>query len=176
MTRGYGRGQITGFARLAGQAVGVIGNDCRYYAGAMTANGAQKVRRFVEICETFHIPIVSFVDEPGFMIGSASETAGTIRYGTAAVLAVADCSVPWASVVVRKSFGVAQAAHYGPDAYRAGLAVGRDGRAAGRGRRRRRLSPRDRGGGRPGGQTPGAGGKDGRAAIPGGAGGILLHA
>ena len=117
MTRDYGRGQITGFARLAGHSIGVIGNDCRYYAGAMTANGAQKVRRFVEICETFHVPIVSLVDEPGFMIGSASEAAGTIRYGTAAVLAVADCSVPWASVVVRKSFGVAQAAHYGPDAF-----------------------------------------------------------
>ncbi len=117
MTRAFGRGQITGFARLNGQPVGVIGNDCRYYAGAMSANGAMKVRRFVEICETFHLPIVSFVDEPGFMIGSESERAGTIRYGTAAVLAVADCSVPWASVVVRKSFGVAQAAHYGPDAY-----------------------------------------------------------
>ena len=117
MTRGYGRGQITGFARLNGQPVGVIGNDCRFYAGAMTANGALKVRRFVEICETFHLPIVSFVDEPGFRIGSEYEMAGTNRFGTAAVLAVADCSVPWASVVIRKSFGVAAAAHYGPDAY-----------------------------------------------------------
>ena len=117
MTAGYGRGQITGFARLRGQTVGIIGNDCRFYAGAMTANGAQKVRRFVEVCETFHVPIVALVDEPGFMIGTESEKAGTIRFGTAAVLAVADCSVPWASVVVRKSFGVAAAAHYGPDAY-----------------------------------------------------------
>ena len=117
MTRGYGRGQITGFARLNGQPVGIIGNDCRYYAGAMTANGALKVRRFVETCELFHLPIVAFVDEPGFMIGTESEKLGTIRFGTSAVLAVADCSVPWASVVVRKSFGVAAAAHYGPDAY-----------------------------------------------------------
>ena len=91
MTAGYGRGQITGFARLRGQTVGIIGNDCRFYAGAMTANGAQKVRRFVEVCETFHIPIVALVDEPGFMIGTESEKAGTIRFGTAAVLAVADC-------------------------------------------------------------------------------------
>jgi acetyl-CoA carboxylase carboxyltransferase component len=117
MTRGYGRGQITGFARLNGQPVGVIGNDCRYYAGAMTAGGALKVRRFVEKCETFHLPIVALVDEPGFMIGTESERLGTIRFGTEAVLATADCSVPWASVVVRKSFGVAAAAHYGPDAY-----------------------------------------------------------
>jgi acetyl-CoA carboxylase carboxyltransferase component len=51
------------------------------------------------------------------MIGAEAERAGTIRYGTAAALAVADCAVPWASVMVRKSFGVASAAHYGPDAY-----------------------------------------------------------
>jgi acetyl-CoA carboxylase carboxyltransferase component len=116
-TRGFGPGQITGYARLDGQVVGILGNDSRYYAGAMTNAGAQKVRRFVEICDTFHIPVVAFVDEPGFMIGTESERAGTIRAGTAAVLAVADCAVPWASVVVRKSFGVAAAAHYGPDAY-----------------------------------------------------------
>jgi len=117
MTRAFGRGQITGFARLDGQPVGVIGNDCRFYAGAMSANGALKVRRFVEKCEIFHLPIIAFVDEPGFMIGSASERLGTIRFGTSAVLATADCGVPWASVIVRKSFGVAAAAHYGPDAY-----------------------------------------------------------
>ncbi len=117
ITRRYGRGQITGFGRLNGRPLGIMANDCRHYAGAMTAQGAQKVRRFVETCETFHLPIVSFVDEPGFMIGAEAERAGTIRYGTATVLAVSDCSVPWASVVVRKSFGVASAAHYGPDAY-----------------------------------------------------------
>ncbi len=117
MSRKFGPGQIVGLARLDGQPVGVLANDSRYYAGAMTAAGAQKVRRFVETCETFHLPIVSFVDEPGFMIGSEAERAGTIRFGTAAVLAVADCTVPWASVIVRKSFGVASAAHYGADAY-----------------------------------------------------------
>jgi acetyl-CoA carboxylase carboxyltransferase component len=113
----YGQGQITALARLDGRPLGVLANDCRHLAGAMTALGAQKVRRFVELCETFHLPIVSFVDEPGFMIGVEAERAGTIRYGTAAALTVASCSVPWASVIVRKSFGVAAAAHYGPDAY-----------------------------------------------------------
>ncbi len=117
MTRDFGRGQITGLARMNGQPVGIIANDSRYYAGAMTAAGAQKVRRFVEMCQTFHLPVISFVDEPGFMIGSESERLATIRYGTATVLTVADCQVPWASVVVRKSFGVAQGAHYGPNAY-----------------------------------------------------------
>ncbi len=115
--RGYGRGQITGLGRLDGQSVGVLANDCRHLAGAMTAAGADKVRRFVELCQTFHLPIVSFVDEPGFMIGSAAEKAGTIRAGAAAVLTVALSTVPWASITVRKSFGVAQAAHYGSEGY-----------------------------------------------------------
>ncbi len=116
-TRRYGPGQITCLARLNGHAVGIFANDCRYYAGAMTADGARKVRRFIEFCETFHLPIIALVDEPGFMIGPDAEKAGTIRDGTAAVLAAADCETPWATIVIRKSFGVAQAAHFGADAY-----------------------------------------------------------
>ena len=114
---GYGRSQITGLARLSGQTVGVWANDGRFYAGAMTAHGAHKARRFIELCETFHLPILSFVDEPGFMIGSAAEKDATIRHGTSTVLTAAMSSVPWASIIVRRSFGVAQAAHYGPDGY-----------------------------------------------------------
>lgn len=114
MGRRFGPGQITGLARLAGHPVGVLGNDGRHYAGAMTAEGAQKVRRFAELCDRFHLPVVSFVDEPGFMIGRGAERAGTIRHGTEAILAVMRTRVPWASVMVRKSYGVAAAAHYGP--------------------------------------------------------------
>ncbi len=117
MTAGYGRSQITGLARLNGQAVGVWANDTRYTAGAMTANGARKVRRFVDLCDTFHLPVVSLVDEPGFMLGSEAEKAGTIRYGTVALFAVVQSRVPWASVIVRKTYGVAAAAHFGPEAY-----------------------------------------------------------
>ncbi|MEM9225046.1 MAG: carboxyl transferase domain-containing protein [Pseudomonadota bacterium] len=117
MGRGYGRSQITGLARLNGQPVGVWANDCKFLAGSMTADGAQKARRFMELCETFHLPIVSFVDEPGFMIGSKAEKEATIRHGANAVLTAALTNVPWASVMVRRSFGVAQAAHYGPEAF-----------------------------------------------------------
>ena len=117
MSAGFGPGLIIGLARVNGQPVGITGNDCRYFAGAMTAGAAQKMRRIVETCETFHLPLVNFIDEPGFMIGSDSESAATIRYGMAAVSAAAQATVPWASVRVRKSFGVAAAAHYGPDAY-----------------------------------------------------------
>jgi len=113
----YGPSQICGMARLDGQPVGVLANDCRFYAGAMTAEAAQKYRRFVETCDTFHVPIVNFVDQPGFMIGPESEQAGTIRYGMAAVAAAAQATVPWAVVQVHKGFGVATAAHYAPGAY-----------------------------------------------------------
>ncbi|MGR8919940.1 MAG: acyl-CoA carboxylase subunit beta [Gammaproteobacteria bacterium] len=113
----FGAGLIIGLARLNGQPVGVTGNDCRVYAGAMSAGAAQKMRRMIEFCETFHLPLVNFIDEPGFMIGPEAESAATIRYGMAAVSAAAQATVPWASVRVRKSFGVAAAAHYGPNAY-----------------------------------------------------------
>jgi acetyl-CoA carboxylase carboxyltransferase component len=113
----YGPSQIAALARLDGQPVGVLGNDCNHYAGAMTAEAAQKYRRFVEMCDTFHLPIVNFVDQPGFMIGPEAERAGTIRYGMAAVAAAVQARVPWASVQVHKGFGVATAAHYGDNAY-----------------------------------------------------------
>ncbi len=117
MGRTYGPSQITALARLAGQPVGVLGNDCNFYAGAMTAEAAQKYRRFVEMCDMFHLPIVNFVDQPGFMIGPEAERAGTIRYGMAAVAAAVQARVPWASVQVHKGFGVATAAHFGDNAY-----------------------------------------------------------
>jgi len=117
MAPDYGRAQITGLARLNGRSVGILANDTRYYAGAMTANGSRKVRRFVDLCDTFHLPVVSFVDEPGFMIGSEAEKAGTIRFGTEAMFAVVQSTVPWVSVIVRKTYGVAAAAHFAPNAY-----------------------------------------------------------
>jgi acetyl-CoA carboxylase carboxyltransferase component len=113
----YGRSQITGLARLDGHPLGVLANDPRFYAGAMTAHGARKVRRFVDLCEAFHLPVLSLVDEPGFMLGSAAEKAATIRYGAEALFAVVQSSVPWASVIVRKTYGVAAAAHFGPGGY-----------------------------------------------------------
>ena len=136
-TTRFGRGQVTGFARLRGRAVGVMANDCNVYAGAMSAEGAQKVlamllllllllllraapvfsslipltccaakvTKFIELCATFHVPLVSFVDEPGFMIGVEAERAGTIRYGTRAVLTAQSCGLPWATVLVRVACG-----------------------------------------------------------------------
>lgn len=116
MTALYGRSQITGLARLNGTPVGIWANDPYFYAGSMDATGSQKVTRFLRLCETFHLPVVAFVDEPGFLIGRAAEAAGTIRYGVGAIVAAMESTVPWASVIVRKSYGVAAAAHFGPQA------------------------------------------------------------
>jgi acetyl-CoA carboxylase carboxyltransferase component len=113
---GWGRSQITGLARIDGVSVGVLANDCYHDGGSMTADGAAKIRRFVEMCDLFHVPIVSFVDEPGFMIGRAAEEAGTIRAGMNAMFAVLQSSVPWFACVVRRSYGVAQGIHLGPAA------------------------------------------------------------
>jgi acetyl-CoA carboxylase carboxyltransferase component len=81
----------------------------------MTADGARKIRRFVETCDLFHLPIVSFVDEPGFAIGPEAEQDATIRYGMEAMFAALQTRVPWFAVLLRRSFGVAQGIHLGRD-------------------------------------------------------------
>ena len=116
MTRYFGRSHVTGLARLNGWPVGIWANDPHFYAGSMTADAAQKVKRFIKLCDTFHLPMVALVDEPGFMIGSESEKAATIRHGVDTICATVNSVVPWASVILRKTFGVAAAAHFGPDA------------------------------------------------------------
>ncbi len=115
MTPLFGRPQITALARLDGMPVGIVANDPFHLGGSMTADSAQKFRRFIRLCETFHLPVLSFVDQPGFMIGSEAESTATIRHGMEAIAETVRSTVPWASIIVRKSYGVAAAAHYGPD-------------------------------------------------------------
>jgi acetyl-CoA carboxylase carboxyltransferase component len=111
MGRKFGPGQITGLARLAGYSIGIFASDPKHNAGSLTADGAQKLRRFVDLCQTFHLPIVTFIDEPGFMIGPDAEREATIRHGAAALISVALSTVPWAAVQIRKSMGLANYAH-----------------------------------------------------------------
>jgi acetyl-CoA carboxylase carboxyltransferase component len=73
----------------------------------MSADAAQKLRRMVELCDAFRLPIVSLVDEPGFAIGADAERAATIRHGMAAMFAALQTTVPWAALVLRRAFGVA---------------------------------------------------------------------
>jgi len=77
----------------------------------LTAEASDKLARFVDTCDQFHLPLVNFVDQPGFVIGTESERRGTIRRGTRALFAVYQGSVPTASILVRKVYGVAGAGH-----------------------------------------------------------------
>lgn len=111
LTRTYAPSTVTALARLDGYPVAVLASDPRYYGGGMTADGADKMARFVDLAETFRVPVVHLVDQPGFVIGSAAERAGTIRHGARALAAVYQTSMPWAAVLIRRVFGVAGAAH-----------------------------------------------------------------
>src|SRR5277367_6430993 len=107
----YGRPLVTGLARLNGHPVGVMANDPRHGGGAPNAPACDKMIRLVDICDTFHIPVVNFVDNPGFLIGSAAERAGTIRAGARALVAVYQATTPWISILIRRCYGVAGAGH-----------------------------------------------------------------
>jgi acetyl-CoA carboxylase carboxyltransferase component len=107
----FARSTVTALARLDGWPVAVLASDPKVYGGGMTADGADKMTRFVDLAETFRLPVVHLVDQPGFVIGSAAERAGTIRHGARALAAVYQSTVPWASVLIRRVFGVAGAAH-----------------------------------------------------------------
>ncbi|MGW0805091.1 acyl-CoA carboxylase subunit beta [Nonomuraea sp. NPDC002799] len=109
--RRFAPATITALARLDGRPVAVLASDPRFYGGGLTAAGSDKMARFVDLAETFHLPIVHLVDQPGFVIGTAAEKAGTIRRGARALAAVYQSTVPWATVLVRRVFGVAGAAH-----------------------------------------------------------------
>ena len=115
--RKWGRSMITGFARLDGWPVAVFASDPYHYGGCWTADAADKVTRFADLAQTFHLPVVNLVDVPGFLIGLEAEKGGTIRHGVRAMQAVYQATVPWCAIIVRKAFGVAGAAHMNPARY-----------------------------------------------------------
>lgn len=112
LTPFYGGSLVTGLARLDGYPVGITANDPRVNAGAMDRGASEKLMRFVDLCDTFHLPIVNFIDQPGFMVGAQAEREGTVRMGMRAMWACYESSTPWANVIVRKCFGVAGEAHW----------------------------------------------------------------
>lgn len=107
----YGRSMITGLARLDGWPVALLAGDPFFYGGAWTADTCQKVERFVDLAQTFHLPVVHLVDCPGFLIGLEAEQTGTIKQGVRAMSAIWQSTVPWCAVIIRNVFGVAGAAH-----------------------------------------------------------------
>ena len=110
-SRQYGSAAITALGRLDGWPVAVLGSDPYFYGGGWTADAAIKVTRFIDLANTFHLPVVNMVDVPGFLIGRQAELDGTIRHGARALAALYQQNVPWCSVMVRRAFGVAGAAH-----------------------------------------------------------------
>jgi acetyl-CoA carboxylase carboxyltransferase component len=105
--RGWGNSVITGLARLDGWPVAVLASDPYYYAGAWTSDACRKAIRLVDLAQTFHLPVVHVVDIPGFWIGKDAEASGVMRFGTQALAAIRQSTVPWCAIVVRKAFGMA---------------------------------------------------------------------
>ena len=104
----WGTDQIVGFVRFAGHPMGVIASDSRHVnGGALTADGCDKLRRHIDVCDVFHLPILNLIDNPGFAVGLEHEMTGTIRKGGEWMIASAQATVPIFTVIMRRSFGVA---------------------------------------------------------------------
>ncbi|MEM7099104.1 MAG: carboxyl transferase domain-containing protein [Pseudomonadota bacterium] len=104
----WGSDQITGFVRFNGHPLGVIASDSRHTnGGALTADGCDKLKRHLDLCDTFHIPVLNLIDNPGFAVGLEHEIRSTIRKGAEWMVAFAQVGVPIFSVLMRRSFGVA---------------------------------------------------------------------
>lgn len=110
----YGRARVVGLGRLDGYPVGVMANNPKFSGGATDVAAGSKVIRLLELCDLFHLPIVSFADEPGFMVGLESEKAGIERAGAALVAATCRSRMPWLTFVIGRLYGVAGQCHHRP--------------------------------------------------------------
>jgi propionyl-CoA carboxylase beta chain len=101
----FGRNILIGFARLGGYSVGIVANQPAYLAGALDIDGSVKAARFVRFCDAFNIPLVTFVDVPGFLPGTDQEFGGIIRHGAKLLYAFCEATVPKVTVITRKAYG-----------------------------------------------------------------------
>jgi propionyl-CoA carboxylase beta chain len=101
----YAENVVCGFARLGGHSVGVVGNQPRSLAGVLDIDSSVKAARFVRTCDAFNIPLLTFVDVPGFLPGTAQEWGGIIRHGAKLLYAYAEATVPKLAVITRKAYG-----------------------------------------------------------------------
>lgn len=106
LQRIYGRSIITGFIRLEGRPVALIANDCQQMGGAIDAQAAEKAARFLQICNAFNLPILSFTDTPGFMVGPDSETQAAVRRMSSLFIAGAKLKSPLVAIFLRKGYGL----------------------------------------------------------------------
>ncbi|MCZ8035923.1 MAG: acyl-CoA carboxylase subunit beta [Novosphingobium sp.] len=115
----YAGNIVTGFGRIEGRTVGVVANQPMVLAGVLDSDASRKAARFVRYCDAFDIPIVTFVDVPGFLPGTAQEYGGLIKHGAKLLYAYTECTVPLVTVITRKAFGgaydVMASKHIGAD-------------------------------------------------------------
>jgi acetyl-CoA carboxylase carboxyltransferase component len=110
----YGKARITGLARFNGYPAGVMANNPMSGGGSTDVAAGDKVIRLIQLCDTFHLPLVSFADEPGFMVGLESERRGIERAGARLVMATCDSRMPWLTVVTGQLYGVAGQCQHRP--------------------------------------------------------------
>lgn len=110
----YGRSRVTGLARVDGYPVGLMANNCRHRGGATDVAAGQKAIRLIKLCDTFHLPMVSLADEPGFMVGLESEKSGIERAGASLVAYTCESKMPWITIVIGRLYGVAGQCHHRP--------------------------------------------------------------
>lgn len=115
----YAQNMVVGFARLDGRPVGIVANQPAVLAGVLDINSSIKAARFVRFCDTFNIPLITFVDVPGFLPGTAQEFGGIIKHGAKLLYAFAEATVPKITVITRKAYGgaydVMSSKHIGAD-------------------------------------------------------------
>ncbi|MCB1646544.1 MAG: hypothetical protein KDI36_13880 [Pseudomonadales bacterium] len=108
----YGKSRITGLARFDGYPVGIMINNPKFKGGSLDKAAGEKVMRLLQLCDTFHLPLISLVDEPGFMVGLEEEKKGIIRAGARATAMLALSTTPLYSIIIRQAYGVAGGMHF----------------------------------------------------------------
>ncbi len=115
----WAQNMITGFARFDGRSVGVVGNNPAHLAGTIDINASDKLARFVRFCDSFNIPVITLMDVPGYLPGTAQEWGGIIRHGAKILYAFAEATVPLITIITRKGYGgaydVMSSKHIGAD-------------------------------------------------------------
>ena len=103
----YGRSLVTCLARINGYPIGVMINDPYHNGGGLNRPAAEKMETFVDLCDTFHLPIVNFVDQPGTVVGIDAEKMGNVRGSVRVMAAIEQTKIPWCTVVIRRLYGLA---------------------------------------------------------------------
>jgi len=111
ITPHYGQSRITALARVNGYPVGVMIDNPMFLGGSMDVAAGTKAIRFIQLCDTFHLPMVYFADQPGFMVGLEAQKAGILRAGAKIVCATQQSRMPWISIIIRQLYGVAGQLH-----------------------------------------------------------------